>query len=117
MRTLLISAALLALTSTPAFAAEPCQNIHGRAKMYLGDGQLRIWHIGTGHTFNLGEDEASWKLLGPLMNDPTGMPTNVVFADFLVCPTERFVEGATQAAVVKRIRHPHVLTEERWELP
>src|SRR4030095_15770104 len=41
--------ALLALS--PLWATEPCKVIRGRARVYGGDGQLRIWHVGTHHDY------------------------------------------------------------------
>ena len=32
-----------------------------------------------------------------------------LFADFTICPTERYKQGASQPAIVKRIRNAHVV--------
>jgi hypothetical protein len=53
-------------------------------------------------------------MLGHFMSDSTGMMTKVLFTDFVVCPTEPLVKGATQPATVKQIHHPRVLTEDQW---
>jgi hypothetical protein len=39
-------------------AEESCLAIHGRLHYYGGDGQLRIWQIGTHHEFT--PDESTW---------------------------------------------------------
>jgi hypothetical protein len=39
-------------------AEESCLAIHGRLHYYGGDGQLRIWQIGTHH--ELTRDESTW---------------------------------------------------------
>jgi hypothetical protein len=54
-----LSLVFLALFVThPLQAADSCVTIHGRAHLYGGDGQLRIWHIGTHHDYE--PDESSW---------------------------------------------------------
>ena len=40
-------ACLLLTLSSEAQTTESCRVIHGRERRYCGDGQLRIWHIGT----------------------------------------------------------------------
>jgi hypothetical protein len=84
--------------------------------MYNGDGQMRIWHIGSHHTFEP-DNEASWDKLAHFMSEPKdkGMMTRILFADFDLCPTAPFVQGATQPVIIKRIAHPVVLTYEQWE--
>jgi hypothetical protein len=42
-------------------AAESCLTVHGRAHLSGGDGQLRIWHIGTHHEYE--PDESSWAMV------------------------------------------------------
>ena len=106
--------ATLLLITSYAFATEPCQRIRGRAILYLGDGQFRLWHVGTHHEFALGENDESWNVLAKYMKDANGVATNVVFVDFLVCPTAPLVKGAAQPAVVKSLSHPIVLTQEEW---
>jgi hypothetical protein len=96
-------------------AAEPCRTIHGRANYYGGDGQLRIWHIGTHHEFE--PDESSWdRVIGWLeagIKDSDkhnyAIPASAVFlfGDFLVCPTEPLRKGAVQHAEVKSVSHRH----------
>jgi len=90
--------ATLLLITSYAFATEPCQRIRGRAILYLGDG----------------ENDESWNVLAKYMKDANGVATNVVFGDFLVCPTAPLVKGAAQPAVVKSLSHPIVLTQEEW---
>lgn len=83
--------------------------------MYLADGQMRIWNIATHHEFEPA-DKASWDRLGHYMDDPvTGQANRILFADFTVCPTAPLVNGAVQPAIIKRISHPHVLTEQQWQ--
>ncbi len=121
MRTLPILAALLILTSTSAFATEPCQSFRGRALYYSADGQFRIWHIGTHHTFEPPDMpgpnpdyEPSWdRLMTILLAGRQNPDDNAVFADFVVCPTEPFRKGAAQEATIKSIRHPHVVPRDQ----
>lgn len=125
MRLTLIPMAVLLLIPVHASAIEPCQRIHGRAIYYTGDGQLRIWHIGTHHTFSPGYPRSSaedfddtWEPVVQLLRKGGGTDTeafdrNALFADFLTCPTEPFHAGATQSATVKHIYHPHVVPRDR----
>jgi hypothetical protein len=104
----------------PQATAEPCQVIHGRAIYYTGDGQLRIWHIGTHHLFMPGEwpstEADGWDKVIDLLaaggERPEVFNRNVLFADFLICPTKRFREGSSQPAEVRRIYHPHVVSRD-----
>lgn len=82
--------------------------IHGRAHEYCGDGQLRIWHIGTHRDFE--PDESSWQRVEAWLRagaKPTGAcQLNAdLFADFLICPTEPYKKGAVQEAKVKAAYH------------
>jgi len=89
--------------------------IHGRAHLYSGDGQLRIWHIGTHHEYE--PDESSdalvikWLEEGvpPSQRQDYATPASAVdlFADFEVCPTEPFKKGAVQKAKVVSASHRH----------
>jgi len=89
--------------------------IHGRAHLYSGDGQLRIWHIGTHHEYE--PDDASsdrvidWLLAGlkPSERQEYATPASAVylFADFLICPTEPFKKGSVQRAEIKSALHRH----------
>jgi len=114
MRTLALlcfaTAALL-----PADAAESCTVIHGRAHVYGGDGQLRIWHVGTHHDYE--PDESSWTRVlkwleagvkstdRPMAVDPAS--ELCLFADFVICPTEPFKKGSVQQAKVKSASRKH----------
>jgi hypothetical protein len=105
---------LLFLTATGAlWAAKPCETIHGRLHYYGGDGQLRIWQIGTHHEFT--PDNSSWeKVHGWLTEgvkpserknyaDPA---TSVnLFGDFEICPTEPYRKGSVQHAKVVAVSH------------
>jgi hypothetical protein len=89
--------------------------IHGRAHFYGGDGQLRIWHIGTHHEY--APDESSdervikWLEAGVKGTDKAkyASPASEVclFADFVICPTEPFKKGSVQGARVKSASHRH----------
>jgi len=96
--------------SAPTYlhAAEPCRSIHGRAISYSGDGFLDIWHIGTHHTFFV-VDEKSSNLLLHYLHYLGNDRQEALFADFTICPTEKFKEGASQPTIVKSIRNPHVI--------
>lgn len=94
--------------SSIAFGAEPCRRIHGRARLYTGDGQLSIWHIGTHHIFSLGTNDGSWEMLLPYVGEHG---ENSLYADFTVCPYGPYVAGAAQSSKLIRIEHPHV---EKW---
>ena len=103
---------LLAYVSS-ARASEPCQTIHGRAHFYGGDGQLRIWHIGTHHEYE--PDQSSWDTVMSWLE--AGVPDSEksnyaspasavdLYADFIICPTEPLVKGAVQHAEVKSASH------------
>lgn len=107
---------LLFLVFIPSAVGEPrvgCTTIHARAQLYGGDGQLRIWHIGTHHEYE--PDSESWqRVLGWLQAGVTdreraqyATPASMVslYGDFLVCPTEQFRKGAVQQADVKTVTH------------
>jgi len=94
--------------------------IHGRAHLYGGDGQLRIWHIGTRHDFE--PYDSSWqRVLGWLdagVKEPVkstwASPTSSVylFADFVVCPVEPYKKGSVQRAIIKSAEHRHYVSVE-----
>ncbi len=99
----------------PALATGPCREIHGRAHFYGGDGQLRIWHIGTHHEYE--PDNSSWDKVMEWLEagvpdaekSQYASPASAVnlYADFLICPTEPLVNGAVQHAEVKSASHRH----------
>jgi len=101
-------ALLFSVAAAELHAEDNCLTIHGRLHYYGGDGQLRIWHIGTHHEFT--PDEATWDtVIGWLRagvkpsewkeySDPAIAVD--LFGDFQVCPTEPFREGAVQHAKV-----------------
>jgi hypothetical protein len=103
----------LALVAAPASATEPCRTIHARARLYGGDGQLRLWHIGTHHDYQ--PDESSWERVmrwldaGVSKSDRARYvnPASMVdlYADFVVCPTEPFRKGAVQTAEIRSATH------------
>jgi hypothetical protein len=113
-----IATVVIAACASQAQAAEPCQLIHGRAHYYSGDGQFRIWHIGTQHEFGAPNAEAqdwdhSWDKIMDLLQAGTKTPTEIgdkdLFADFVVCPIEPFRKGAVQFATVRKMYHPRVV--------
>ena len=103
-------ACLLLTLSSEAQTTESCRVIHGRARRYCGDGQLRIWHIGTHHDFE--PDDSSWQRVEGWLEagaKPTGAchDNADLFADFLICPTESYKKGAVQKSKVKAAYHRH----------
>jgi hypothetical protein len=93
--------------------AQSCLTIHGRARFYSGDGQLRIWHIGTHHEFAIYDDTSSDMLFKYLCSPKYACtienPPTSLYADFTVCPAEKFKQGAAQPARVKNIAHAVVV--------
>lgn len=93
--------------------ADACFTIHGRARLYSGDGQLRIWHIGTHHEFE--PDATSWATVEQWLEagvkepeksrDPSPASLVDLFADFLICPTEPFKKGSVQRAKIMSAEH------------
>jgi hypothetical protein len=50
-----------------------------------------------------------YELLAPgRKNDPYEADGSELFADFVVCPTKPFHEGASQPATVKSVAHAHL---------
>ena len=109
--------ALLSLTflcNSQLKAEESCMTIHGRLHFYGGDGQLRIWHIGTHHEF-APDDQSNWDTViswlvdgvEPAHRKDYASPATAVdlFGDFHVCPTEPFRKGAVQHARVTGVSH------------
>jgi hypothetical protein len=103
---------ILVLTAAmePAAWAEKCFAIHGRAVLYRGDGFFAIWHIGTHHVFSPVAG-ASYDVLFKAFDCESGQRQPALFADFTVCPVERYVPGAAQAVVVKKLEHPRVVSD------
>ena len=98
--------------SLPLQAADTCTTIRGRAHLYCGDGQLRIWHVGTHHEYE--PDESSrqrvegWLEAGAKdTKDSACSPASTVdlFADYLICPVEPFKAGSVQQAKVISVQH------------
>ncbi|WP_263356429.1 hypothetical protein [Acidicapsa ligni] len=106
---------LLLLSAMPSHAADACFTIHGRAISYCGDGQLRIWHIGTHHEFQ--PDDSSWatveKWLEAGIREPEksqmACPAGSIslVADFVICPTEPFKKGSVQTAKIVSAQNRH----------
>jgi hypothetical protein len=103
---ILIGLSLLMVFRQSSFA-EACREIHGRAILYSGDSFLEIWHVGTHHTFFVVDEESSNLILRYLHYPESD--NQALFADFTICPTERYKQGASQPALVKQIRNAHVV--------
>jgi len=88
--------------------AEPCRQIHGRAISYSGDAFLEIWHVGTHHTFFV-VDEKSNELIEGYLHNPES-DNQALFADFTVCPAERYKKGYSQPVIVKKIENPRLVS-------
>jgi hypothetical protein len=105
----------LFLITLPSQAANGCFTIHGRAHLYGGDGQLRIWHIGTHHDYE--PDGSSWARVQGWLEAGVKEPEKsqraspaswvYLFADFLICPTEPFKKGSVQKAKILSAEHRH----------
>jgi len=112
---ILLPLCLTLSSAIPTHAADPCTTIHGRAHLYGGDGQLRVWHIGTHHQYK--PDESSdptvliWLEAGTKDAEKSNYasPASMVYlyADFLICPTEPYKKGSVQEATVKSAAHRH----------
>jgi len=112
---LLVLHFLLFATSCNLHAADGRISFHGRANFYGGDGQLRIWQIGTHHEYE--SDNSSWDTVidwliagvKPSERKNYASPASAVylFADFAICPTEPFKKGSVQVANVKSAVHRH----------
>jgi len=104
---------LVAILATVAHA-QTCFQIHGRAVWYRGDAFFEIWHIGTHHVF-FPADKQSADLICKYFDCESGDRQPALFADFTVCPTEKYVPGAAQAVIVKKIERPRVVPN--WPPP
>jgi len=113
MRIRLALILLFAATNVQLWAGEPCATIHGRLHYYGGDGQLRIWQIGTHHEFT--PDKSTWDTVIEWLRDGVkpserkdysdpAIAVNL-FGDFQICPTEPFQKGAVQHAKVISVSH------------
>jgi hypothetical protein len=101
------------VVSTGLGAEDACSDIHGRLHFYGGDGQLRIWHVGTHHEFT--PDDSTWDtVIGWLIdgvrpserqNYATPATAVDLYGDFRICPTEPFREGSVQHAKVIAVAH------------
>jgi hypothetical protein len=106
---------IVASVAPKLMAAQKCEVIHGRAHYYCGDGNLRIWHIGTHHEYepdSTSYDRVSrWLEAGVTQAEKKNLacPAGAIdlYADFLICPTEPFKRGAVQHAAVKSATHRH----------
>lgn len=105
--------------SLTANAASDCTSIHGRAHYYCGDGNLRIWQIGTHHEYEPDSTSISrvahWLEAGTSESErkryacPAGQVD--LYADFLICPTEPYKTGSVQHAIVKSAVQRHYTHE------
>jgi len=106
---------LTVIATLPVQAAESCRTIHGRAHLYSGDGQLRIWQVGTHHEYE--PDASSWDRVEAWLeagvqaqeakknSGASAAALVYLFADFEICPIEPLKEGAVQRAEVKSAHH------------
>ena len=101
---------LLLTLLVPIGSAQTCRKIHGRAIWYRGDGFFAIWHIGTHHIFTP-VDKQSADLVCQYFDCENGDIQPALFADFTICPTEKYVQGASQNVIVKKVEHPVVVAE------
>jgi len=77
--------------------------------VYGGDGQLRIWHVGTHHDYQPDESSSDrvidWLKAGVKDSDKERYvnPASTVdlYADFVICPIEPYRKGWVQRAIVK----------------
>ena len=113
--TRVFAAVILILVAARVYGSEPCRALHGRARFYGGDGQLRIWEVGTHHEYQP-DDSSSGAVIGWLESGVPKSertkyvtPASVVdlYADFSVCPTEPFRKGSVQQATIKSASHRH----------
>ncbi len=106
---------LLAASNVLLHAADSCFTIYGRAHYYGGDGNLRIWRVGTHHDFEPDSSSFSrvttWLEAGvkePAKSQSASPLSSVdLLADFLICPTEPFRQGFVQKAKVLGARNRH----------
>ncbi len=104
---------LLLFASCALWAAQPCETIYARLHYYGGDGQLRLWHIGTHHEFT--PDDSSWNVVHDWLTEGVRRSERENYADaaiavdlygdFVICPTEPFRKGAVQHAKVIAVSH------------
>lgn len=98
--------------------APSCVVIHGRLRYGNGTPALRLWHIGTTHSFVIYSGLNAEKF-DELDNEHPKLPLNLqktyeadpnpfkprIFADFEVCPLEHFIPGHMQAACIASASH------------
>ncbi|HTV04450.1 MAG TPA: hypothetical protein VME86_03715 [Acidobacteriaceae bacterium] len=107
------------IAGCPFCVAQNCVTIHGRAHYYAGDGQLRIWQIGTHHEFE--PDKTSWDRVmkwleaGVPPSEKKSYPPPATFvdlyADFRVCPTGTFKKGSVQQAKILTATHRRYVSD------
>jgi hypothetical protein len=66
------------------------------------------WHIGTHHEFSVDYDDP---LISKYLSEDG---SEALYADFTICPIEKYVRGAAQAVIVKSIKNPRVVTRKDW---
>jgi hypothetical protein len=89
-----------------AAEGESCKVIRGRAETFSATGNLRIWEVGTDHTY-FATDQKSTKLIEQYLHYPES-DGQALFADFEICPTEALKKGFAQKAIVKQIRRGRI---------
>jgi len=110
MRLDILRVVLLVFASWMSAHGETCFQIHGRAVWYRGDGFFAIWHVGTHHIF-FPADQKSADLICQYFDCKSVDRQPALFADFTVCPTERYKPGAAQPVIVKKVLHPRVVPD------
>jgi hypothetical protein len=87
--------------------------MHGRLRAYSGDGNVRLWHIGTHHMFEPDETTIGraydWLTAGMTKSDAKKFAyINVdLYGDFTVCPVEPFKQGSVQHARIISVANKH----------
>jgi hypothetical protein len=109
MKWRLIWVALFLTAVVSVCYGQSCEKIRARAVFYSGDSYLEIWRIGTHHTFFV-VDEKSTDLILETMHYNVDGPLQGLYGDFTICPTKPPKEGHAQAAIVKRVENPRVVT-------
>ena len=111
-----VLALILIVQVISARASEPCSVIHGRLHYYGGDGNLRLWHIGTHHEFEPADQDSwnrafGWLTQGIWKDDSKNYASPesnlMLYGDFTVCPAEPLHKGAVQAAWILKVTNKH----------
>ncbi len=82
---------------------DKCFAVHGRYRVYSGDGVTAIWIVGTHRVLRVNHDKDLWKLTGHYVG------TNTIFGDFVVCPRAPDVPGAMRIVDIKSWRNLRIV--------